>query len=79
MKVFSLFQASDHIIHDLARSTDANTELNGFHETAVTAAALRINKPPVLGCEKTMFFDFDANNIYTQFTQKFKYKIQFCN
>lgn len=37
------------MIHDFARSTVANTELNGFHETAVTAAALRINKPPGLG------------------------------
>lgn len=42
-------QAPDQMIQDLARSTDANTELNGFHETAVTAAALRINKPPDLG------------------------------
>lgn len=47
--------ASDQITHDLARSTVANTELNGFHETAVTAAALRTNKPPDLGCEKILF------------------------
>lgn len=49
------FHASDQMVHDLARSTVANTELNGFHDTAVTAAALRTNKPPGLGCEKILF------------------------
>lgn len=52
------------MMQDLARSTDANTELNGFHETAVTAAALRINKPPGLGRWENNVFHIDAN-IYT--------------
>lgn len=56
-------------MHDLARSTVANTELNGFHETAVTAAALRINKPPGLGRWENMVFHFDAND-YTYLRKK---------
>lgn len=41
-----------------ARSTDANTELNGFQHTAVTAAPLRTNKPPGLGVRKQYFSIF---------------------
>lgn len=41
-----------------ARSTDANTELNGFQQTAVTAAELRTNKPPGLGGWENNVFDF---------------------
>lgn len=59
------------MIHDLARSTVANTELNGFHETAVTAAALRINKPPGLGRWENNVFHFDAND-YTHLRIKQK-------
>lgn len=62
--------APDQMIHDLARSTDANTELNGFHATAVTAAALRINKPPGLGRWENNVFQIDANKITHIYTLK---------
>lgn len=57
-----LSYASDHITHDLARSTDANTELNGFHATAVTAAALRTNKPPGLSGWENNFLRLRQTN-----------------
>lgn len=45
-----VYYASDQTIHFLARSTDANTELNGCQLTAVTAT-LRTKNPPGLGSE----------------------------
>lgn len=56
--------ASDQMMQVFARSTDANTELNGFQDTAVTAAALRMNKPPGLGVWEKQCFPFWCKQSY---------------